>query len=250
MCVRQYSISSSPLVSPETCTITYGVISAAPLSNPTSSEQFEGVTGTYMSTLKPEDRIQCSLRPTAKKTFRLPLEAEKTPLLMFGAGTGLAPFRGFLQQRAIQHANNPEMKTLAPALLFLGCRSATKDRLYADEMDEWIKQGVVDVRYAFSQEPDDPLAGGCKYVADRMVKDAKDIVGLWQANPRMYVCGSRRFAQSVDDAAIRIIVQRAQELGKIPSVNGPGQVGPVAMEKVKEWYQENAQSRTASDVFD
>jgi hypothetical protein len=61
------------------------------------------------------------------------------PILMLCAGTGLAPFRDFFQQRAIQMRAG---RKLARAVLFVGCRSETKDRLHAEEIDEWVEQGV------------------------------------------------------------------------------------------------------------
>jgi cytochrome P450 / NADPH-cytochrome P450 reductase len=65
---------------------------------------------------------------------------------MFCAGTALAPFRGFLQQRAIQMRVDWK---LVRAVLFVGCRLETKDRLHAEQIDKWVEQGVVGVKYAF-----------------------------------------------------------------------------------------------------
>ena len=234
MGVRQYSISSSPLSTPDTCTLTFSVVDSPSLTDPQTA--FEGVASTYLSSLSAGDSIQVSIRPTAKKTFRLPLDDERTPLLMFCAGSGLAPFRGFVQQRAIQLSANPERK-LAKALLFVGCRSGSSDRLYPSEMDEWAKLGAVDVRYAFSK--DSQHSEGCAHVADRMLRDMDDIVEVWRAGARVYVCGSRAFEQSLHEPAAKIFTETR---GKATGITDP--------EEVQRWFTETMQERMVSDIFD
>ena len=201
--IRQYSISSSPLANKGTCTITYSIVTDE--SNP--DRPFYGVATTFLSSLKAGDSIQVATRRTAKATFRLPLDAENTPLLMFGAGTGLAPFRGFVEQRAIQLAANPRTK-LALAYLFLGCRHSKRDRLYADEMDKWAELGAVTLLYAFSHEPE--KSDGCKHVDDRMWKEEDTLVKAWADNARAYVCGNRAFAESVKHTAREIAEKRIE----------------------------------------
>ncbi|OAP57125.1 hypothetical protein AYL99_07862 [Fonsecaea erecta] len=234
--VRQYSISSSPLSNPNVCSISYGVIDTRALSD--ANQRFEGVTGTYLCGLKAGDSIQVSIRPTVKKTFRLPVDPEKTPLLMFAAGTGVAPFRGFLQARAIQMESNSERK-LAPAVLFLGCRSQTKDRLYAEELDSWAEKGVVNIRYAFSREKEASL--GCAYVPERMVREAEEIVTLWRSGARAYICGTRKFSEGIRDAAKKIAVMvRDGEHGRTEA----------ELKELEQRFREAMQTRVASDVFD
>ena len=153
---------------------------------------------------------------------------------MFCAGTDLAPFRGFIQQRAIQLKGNPERK-LPRALLFVGCRSYTKDRLYADEMDEWARTGAVEVKYAFSKKD---MSEGCACVSHRMVNCKDEVVEMWQAGARVYVCGSRRFAESLRPYTRRIF----EELRK---VNGQS----LAVD-VEELFRRNLQERMVSDIFE
>lgn len=227
MGVRQYSISSSPLAKPGTCTITFGVIESPARSHPDTS--FEGVSSTYLTSLSAGDSIQISIRPTAKKTFRLPVD--DTPLLMFCAGTGLAPFRGFVQQRAIQLKANPE-RQLSRAMLFIGCRSSTKDRLYADEMDEWTKIGAVEVKYAWSKEKDQ--SDGCAYVSDRILKSKDDVAEMWRAGARVYVCGSRAFAE-----AARQMFEEATRANR-----------QSAAEDADEQFKRDLHERMVSDIFD
>jgi cytochrome P450/NADPH-cytochrome P450 reductase len=275
--VRQYSISSSPLANNaanmgvgvgvgvgigagaasttcSTCSITYGVIDTTSLSDP-GGAHFEGVAGTYLSSLARGDTVQVSVRPTTNKTFRLPLDPE-TPLLMFAAGTGIAPFRGFMQQRAVMMAANPDRR-MGRALLYLGCRGEG-DRLYKEEVDGWVKSGVVDVRYAFSRDKDkeersderSERSGGCAaaYVSERMVRDreARDIVGLWRSGARVYVCGSAGFRDSVREAArqIAMVVSEREDREK-----GVDRSEEERAELGRRWRQELSE-RVASDVFD
>jgi cytochrome P450/NADPH-cytochrome P450 reductase len=232
MRVRQYSISSSPLKDPDSCTITFSILDRPSLSDP--QVEFEGVASTYLSTLQAGDSVQVSIRPTSKKTFRIPADT-KTPLLMFCAGTGLAPFRGFIEQRAIQLAANPGRK-IAPALMFVGCRSQTKDRLFADEIDGWVKLGAVEVVYAFSREKEH--SEGCAYVGERMLKEKDTVASMWYNGARAYVCGSREFAKGVGDA-VRAILSEARELRDDED----------GRKELQEWFQA-MQERIASDVFD
>ena len=198
---RQYSISSSPIVLLTACTITYSVIKTPGAD---TADQFEGVSTNFLSRLKPGDNIQVSLKQTATAKsvcpFRLPKD-NSVPILMFCAGSGLAPFRGFIQQRAAMLEANKDLK-LAPAILFVGCRSFTQDRLYAEEFDQWAKIGAVDMRYAFSRELEE--SRGCKYISDRMVHDQEDIVKSWRQGARVYLCGSRDVLEAVRNATREI----------------------------------------------
>jgi cytochrome P450/NADPH-cytochrome P450 reductase len=226
---RHYSISSSPLQDPSVCTVTYGVIDTEALSG---QGRFIGVAGSYLKGLTEGDEIQVSVRST-NKFFHLPTDSE-TPVVMFCAGTGLAPFRGFIQQRAIQLAASKAL--LAPALLFIGCRSKTKDRLYAEEMDAWAHEGAVDVRYAFSREAD--KSEGCKYVQDRLLKDRKDLVDLWQRGAKVFVCGAPGLSHAVGETSRKLMQEEARKKGK-----------EMTDEMVEEWFKERRNERFATDVF-
>jgi cytochrome P450/NADPH-cytochrome P450 reductase len=160
-------------------------------------------------------------------------------MLMFAAGTGLAPFRGFIEHRAALLSAHPEIK-LAKAVLFLGCRSQTQDRLYASEMDQWIRDGVVDVRYAFSREPEN--SEGCKYVPERMKCDKALLREMWKDGARVYVCGSREFDKSIGEAAREIAIERRIEDGLSDKAS--------AEKEVEEWFAGVATERIATDIFD
>lgn len=241
--VRQYSISSSPIRNQETCTITYSIVKnvSAIKDAGGSALSFEGVASSYLASLKPGDTFQLAIRTTATAklpcAFRLPQAT--TPLLMFSAGTGLAPFRGFVEQRAAMLEQNPSLE-LAPALLFVGCRGSTGDRLYADELSAWQKLGAVDVRYAFSQEPNHELAAGCKHVGDRIAKDMDDVRKLWQEGAKVYICGGRRVQNSVEAAVTKIFDEVAQR----------EQWSDETRKERHEQFNAKVAERAVSDIFD
>ena len=87
------------------------------------------------------------VRETTAEGFRLPDDPAR-PVIMVGPGTGLAPFRGFLQERAALIA-----KGAAPgeAMLFFGCRHPEQDFIYADELKGWAERGVMQLHTAFSR---------------------------------------------------------------------------------------------------
>lgn len=158
MRIRQYSISSSPLWNAQRVSLTVSILETTPISG--RSEPFLGVASTYLASLRPGDKAQVAVRPSAAAFH--PPEDVSTPLVVFSAGTGLAPMRGFIQERALQKKAGKEVGT---AVLFFGCRSPDEDFLYSDsDLKEWQELGVVDVRPAFSRKSDS--SEGCKYVQE------------------------------------------------------------------------------------
>lgn len=242
--VRLYSISSSPLADPGSCTISYSVVKHVTKLADTAFEH-EGVATNFLASLRPGDKIQVSVKTTATANcacpFRPPTAAlqASTPLLMFCAGTGIAPFRGFVQHRALMLKQNPELK-LAPALLFVGCRSASKDRIYAEDFEEWQRLGAVDLRYAFSTEPDHELAAGCKHIGDRVLKDIEDARKLWLGGARAYVCGSRGVQNDVKQNVEKFWLSAGEKYGWSQEV----------VEEKKDAFLKALAARGVSDIFD
>lgn len=158
MRVRQYSISSSPLANPQNVSLTVSVLDAPAISG--RSEPFLGVASTYLAGLRAGDKVQLAVRPS-NAAFHPPGDLS-VPLIMFCAGSGLAPMRGFLQERAMQKQSGREV---AKSYLFFGCRSPHLDYLYSDsDLKTWVDLGIVDVRPAFSHDSD--ASEGCKYVQE------------------------------------------------------------------------------------
>lgn len=158
MRIRQYSISSSPLWDAQKVSLTISVIEAPSLSG--RNEAFLGVASTFLAGLRPGDKVQLAVRKS-NVAFHPP-EDLTIPLVMVCAGSGLAPMRGFLQERAAQKKAG---RDVANSLLFFGCHSPQHDFIYGDtDVKEWVELGIVDVRPAFSRSPAD--SNGCKYVTE------------------------------------------------------------------------------------
>ncbi|KAI8656633.1 hypothetical protein LRP88_11942 [Fusarium phalaenopsidis] len=231
MRVRQYSISSSPLANSSKLTLTYSLLDAPSLSG---QGRHVGVATHFLSSLSPGEKLHVSVRPSVA-AFHLPSDAENTPLICIAAGTGLAPFRGFMQERAAMLAAG---RNLAPAMLFFGCRNPDIDDLYADEFDRWEKMGAVSVRRAYSRATD--KSEGCKYVQDRLYHDRADVFKLWNQGAKVYICGSREVGKAVEGVCVRLVMEWSEEHMKCASTE----------EKAREWFDKHRNERFATDVFD
>ena len=174
---RYYSISSSPLQDQSLCSITVGVVEAPAKSG---HGEFEGLCSTYLAHQEIGDVIYGFVRDT-KSAFRLP-ENPATPLIMVGPGTGVAPYRGFLQERAAQKAQGMQ---IGKSLLFFGCRHPQQDFLYQHELASFVENGITDLAVAFSREHLQ-----CKvYVQDKIREMQAQVWQLIQDGAVIYVCG-------------------------------------------------------------
>jgi cytochrome P450 / NADPH-cytochrome P450 reductase len=173
---RYYSISSAPSVDATRCSVTVGVVQGPAASG---AGLFKGVCSHYLATRRAGDIVHATIRQT-KAGFHLP-DDPATPLVMIGPGAGLAPFRGFLQQRAALKAKG---EMLGPAILFFGCRHPEQDFLYADELKAFADQGIVELHVAFSR------AGETKTYVQHLIAAQKDRVGeLIDGGAIVFVCG-------------------------------------------------------------
>lgn len=204
MRVRQYSISSSPLWNASHVTLTVGILNAPAMSG--SGERFMGVGSTFLGDLLPGDLVQMVVRPSPT-AFSLPADTS-TPLVLFCAGTGIAPMRGFIQERAIQVRSGRKLdQDVGRILLFFGCRDPEQDYLYSKdpEWKEWVEMGVVDVRPAFSRAAD--KSEGCRYVQDRIVKDGRDVKAMFDQKAKFFTCGGAAVASGIREACITLMAE-------------------------------------------
>ena len=229
--LRQYSISSSPLAEPGHCTLTWSVIDGESFQG--DGKHFLGVASNFLSNLQEGDRIHVNVKHS-HQSFHLPLDIADTPLIMVCAGTGIAPFRGFVQERAMQIEAG---RKLAPALLFFGCHKPGQDDLHADEISAWASKGAVDVRYAYSRDP--ASSNGAKYVQDRLWADREDVMRFFHSGAKVFVCGSGRVAEGVKDASVKMFMQSGDGLG-----------GSKTKEEAETWFNGLRNERFMSDVFD
>ena len=125
--------------------------------------------------------------------FRLP--ADDAPIVMIGPGTGVAPFRAFLQERETRSASGRSW-------LFFGERNLRSDFLYQVEWQEWLKAGqLTRLDVAFSRDRAEKT-----YVQHRMLEQARDLYAWLEDGAHVYVCGDEKhMARDVHDALITVI---------------------------------------------
>ncbi|MDE8654251.1 assimilatory sulfite reductase (NADPH) flavoprotein subunit [Novosphingobium album (ex Liu et al. 2023)] len=130
--------------------------------------------------------------------FRLP--ATDAPILMIGAGTGIAPYRAFLQEREARGIS-------ARSWLFFGERNFRTDFLYQTEWQSWLKDGTLTrMDVAFSRDRADKI-----YVQHRMKEQARDIFAWLEEGAHVYVCGdAANLAPDVHEALIDIVAHEAR----------------------------------------
>lgn len=159
---------------------------------------------------------------------------------MIGAGTGLAPFRGFIQERACladaARASASPRQIFGPALMYFGCCDPERDYLYREELEKWEAQGVVQMRPAFSRRQQQG-PGQHRYVHERMWEERQELAQVFRDGGKIYVCGSAsKLAKSVMNCAVDVWIER--HFG-------------ATREEALAWLQETKDRvRYVSDVFD
>lgn len=130
----------------------------------------------------------------------------QVPIIMVGPGTGLAPFRGFLQKR--HHQRVVENKQVGESHLFYGCRKSSEDFLYREELEGYVAEGTCKLYTAFSREQAD------KVYVTHLLRERMDLVWdiIGVQNGHFYVCGdARTMARDVH----KIVMTTLQEKGKM-----------------------------------
>ncbi|MDT9027134.1 bifunctional cytochrome P450/NADPH--P450 reductase [Rossellomorea yichunensis] len=174
---RYYSISSSPLYKEGEASITVSVVRGEAWSG---NGEYKGIASNYLAERSEGDKIACFIS-TPQSNFQLP-DATETPIVMIGPGTGIAPFRGFIQARRILKEKG---ETLGAAHLYFGCRNPEHDFLYQAELEKAEQDGIVTLHTAFSRCPGKEKT----YVQHRLAESAEDILPLLKDGGRLYICG-------------------------------------------------------------
>ncbi|ORX61290.1 cytochrome P450 [Hesseltinella vesiculosa] len=199
---RRYSISSSPLVNSEACTLTVGVV-----DDVANGKHYPGLSSSYLSqclTSNSGSAMVRALFKSAKSSFSLPTDPE-VPIIMIAAGTGVSPFRGFMEERAVLKRQG---KNVGDNVLFFGCRRQDQDFIYKEEWTKYKVQGVLtSLHVAFSREvPPSPS----KYVQHQILLQANQVWTMM--NPRdtsikpavVYICGAGSMSRDVRKAFLNM----------------------------------------------
>lgn len=185
---RAYSISSSSKLYPDTVHLTVASVRYESLGR-----THKGVCSTYLADLVDDNTdVRCFFIPN--KTFRVP-DNDSLPMIMVGPGTGIAPFRAFLQERQYRKAPGKNW-------LFFGDRNAETDFMYREEIDAMMQQGLLTrLDLAFSRDQAEKI-----YVQDRMLEHGAELFAWLEQGGYFFVCGDAyRMAKDVDKALHQVI---------------------------------------------
>ncbi|KAK5458213.1 hypothetical protein LTS15_004293 [Exophiala xenobiotica] len=220
---RYYSIASSPSVAPRHPSIAVSITSkVVDASKPLV--RLNGVASNYLYSLRRDRGIEASKEFTSQESitydlhgprsmlsggkmfvslrrtlFKLPAVLTR-PIIMVAAGTGVAPFRAFVQERAAMAVRGVPTGSM---LLLFGCRSPTDGFLFGDEWDEFKSQHPrFEIHPAYSRH------GGRKlYVQDLLVQLKDQVAGLLEQDAAFYICGSADMAREVRNRLVEIVAE-------------------------------------------
>jgi sulfite reductase (NADPH) flavoprotein alpha-component len=185
---RLYSIASSQAEVEEEVHLTVGVVEFDAFG----TSHLGGCSG-YLAH-RAEEGAQVKVFVENNDNFRLPTD-DNTPVIMVGPGTGIAPFRAFLQERDARGAEGQNW-------LFFGNPHFTQDFLYQVEIQAYVKSGLLSkVDLAFSRDQADKI-----YVQDRLREQGEQVYQWLEGGAHFYVCGdANRMAKDVHQALIDIV---------------------------------------------
>jgi cytochrome P450 / NADPH-cytochrome P450 reductase len=158
--------------------------------------EHQGFASSHMRDLPPGEAVFGYVR-TPNPPFQPPADPS-VPMILIGPGTGFAPFRGFLEERASQRADGV---ATGPVHLFFGCKHPDHDWLCRDEMEAWSADGVATLHLAYSAVDDYPYA----YVQHALAAAGDAVWPLLEGGAQVFVCGDgRNMAPAVRETLIDI----------------------------------------------
>ncbi|MCM6774925.1 bifunctional nitrate reductase/sulfite reductase flavoprotein subunit alpha [Nocardia sp. CDC159] len=183
---RQYSISSSPLVTPHEVQLTVGIVRYGE-----AGARRGGVCSTFLADRCADGEVPVFLQRAPH--FRPPLDPT-APMIMIGPGTGIAPFRGFLHERRALGCTGRNW-------LFFGDQYAADNFYYREELEDMFRTGFLTrLDLAFSRDQRERI-----YVQHRMIEHGAELWSWLRDGAHLYVCGdATRMAGDVDNALLRI----------------------------------------------
>ena len=185
---RAYSISSSGKQYPDSVHLTIASVRYA-----AHGREHKGVCSTYLADLVTDDTaVKVFFSPN--NNFRVPND-DSLPMIMVGPGTGIAPFRAFLQERQFRQAAGKNW-------LFFGDRNAATDFIYREEIEAMQANGLLTrLDLAFSRDQEEKI-----YVQDRMKEHGAELYAWLETGGYFFVCGDAyRMAKDVDQALHDVI---------------------------------------------
>ncbi|OLP66294.1 putative bifunctional P-450/NADPH-P450 reductase 2 [Bacillus pumilus] len=203
---RYYSISSSPKVEEQLVSITVAVVKGEAWSG---RGEYAGIASNYLCGVQEGEEVACFLH-AAQAGFELP-PASDIPMIMIGPGTGIAPFRGFVQAREHWLSKG---KQLGEAHLYFGCRHPNEDNLYEEEMQLAQEKGIVTIHRAYSRYEDNKV-----YVQDLMKEDGATLVHLLDQGAYLYICGDGKMMAPSVEATLVDIYQTVKQCAKEDAQN-------------------------------
>ncbi|KAI1652475.1 hypothetical protein F4813DRAFT_377827 [Daldinia decipiens] len=197
---REYSIASAQAVTPNAVALMIVVVDWVDSKGRTRY----GQATRYLSRLPVGAAVTASVKPSVMK---LPVR-DDAPLIMAGLGTGLAPFRAFVQYRAMQKSQG---KDIGAILLYLGSRHQREEYLYGEEWEAYLDAGVITLLgAAFSRDQPQKI-----YIQDRMRQTISDIIKAYiEQEGSFYLCGPTWPVPDVTDVLKEAIAAEAKMSGK------------------------------------
>lgn len=187
---RLYSVASSPRAHSGEVHLLVGAVRWA-----SHGRQRRGVTSTFLADRrKPGQQVRIHVKPN--RHFRLPADAAR-PIIMIGAGTGVAPYRGFIAERA-------EEAQRGPSWLVFGERNYTNDFLYQLEWQDHLASGALSrIDVAFSRDQPQKI-----YVQHKLWERRAELQQWIAEGAHVYVCGDEKgMARDVNDALVKILAE-------------------------------------------
>lgn len=190
---RLYSIASAQAEVEEEVHLTVGLVNF----DANGESRTGGASGFLANRLEEGQKVRVFVEHN--DNFRLP-QSDDTPVIMIGPGTGVAPFRAFMQEREAREATGDNW-------MFFGDQTFTQDFLYQVEWQNYLKSGLLTrMDVAFSRDQAEKI-----YVQDRLKEQASDVFAWLERGAHLYICGdANRMAKDVHQTLIDIIAEHGK----------------------------------------
>lgn len=187
---REYSIASSNKINPNSVHITVRVVKYEAHRR----ERFGVCSVQLANRTSVGDKLPVYLKKNPN--FKFPYDTE-TPVIMIGAGTGIAPYRAYLQERAYLNLKGEQW-------LIFGNQNYHHDFLYKDDLEQWLEEGVLSkLDLAFSRETENKI-----YVQHRIEENSAEFYKWIQAGATIYLCGNKdEMASGVHESLIKVLIK-------------------------------------------